>query len=92
MNKRPTYKIHGIKRRELKKELSSLKSYVKSFWQYESLDRDMAYDPDDLDNKKRDVWCKKHLDDKMEEIQKIEEILSIKFDREYKLKRILNVN
>ena len=37
----PTYKIHGTKRRELKKELSKLKSFVKNYWRYYNLDNDM---------------------------------------------------
>ena len=41
MNK-PTYKIHGIERRRLKKELSELKSYVRNFWRYHQLDKDMT--------------------------------------------------
>lgn len=36
------YKIHGKERRELKKELSLLKSSVKKFWYYHQLDKDMA--------------------------------------------------
>lgn len=39
----PTYKIHGIERRQLKKELGELKRYVKNFWYYHQLDKDMTY-------------------------------------------------
>jgi len=38
----PTYKIHGAKRRQLKKELGELKRYIKNFWYYHQLDKDMA--------------------------------------------------
>lgn len=38
----PQYKINGKERRELKKELSKLKSFVKNFWHYHQLDVDMA--------------------------------------------------
>lgn len=38
----PIYKIHGIERRQLKKELGELKRYVKNFWYYHQLDKDMA--------------------------------------------------
>lgn len=41
MNK-PQYKIHGKERRNLKKELSLLKLYVKNFWYYHQLDKDMS--------------------------------------------------
>lgn len=88
----PTYIIHGSERRKLKKELSLLKSYVKSFWRFETLERDMSYDPDDLDYKIKDVWCEQHLKLKNSEIQKLEEKLSKKFNRQYKLERILNIN
>jgi len=37
----PIYKISGQERRELKKELSELKSYAKGFWRYHQLDVDM---------------------------------------------------
>lgn len=38
----PKYKIHGTERRTLKKELRSLKIYVKKFWYYHQLDKDIA--------------------------------------------------
>jgi hypothetical protein len=38
MNESP-FRISGQTRREKKKELSSLKSYVKNFWHYEDIDR-----------------------------------------------------
>jgi hypothetical protein len=38
MNESP-FKISGKERREKKKELSFLKSYVKNFWHYEDIDR-----------------------------------------------------
>lgn len=42
LNNQPTYKIHGEDRRILKKELSELKSFVKNFWYYHQLDKDMC--------------------------------------------------
>lgn len=41
MNK-PTYKIHGSERRQVKKELNKLKRHVKNFWFYHQLDKDMV--------------------------------------------------
>lgn len=38
----PQYKINGVERRKLKKELSELKSLCKSFWYYHQLDKDMS--------------------------------------------------
>lgn len=39
---RPIYKIHGLERRAKKKELSSLKSLVNTFWHWHQMDKDMA--------------------------------------------------
>ena len=38
----PQYQIHGSERRELKKELASLKSYARNFYYYHQLDKDMT--------------------------------------------------
>ncbi len=38
----PIYKISGDARREKKKELSSMKSYVKTFWYWHNMDKDMT--------------------------------------------------
>jgi hypothetical protein len=38
----PTFKVHGTERRQIKKELSELKAFVKNFWYYHQLDKDMA--------------------------------------------------
>jgi hypothetical protein len=38
----PQFKINGIERRDLKKELSKLKSLCKNFWYYHQLDKDMC--------------------------------------------------
>lgn len=38
MNESP-FRISGQERREKKKELSSLKSYVKNFWRWEDIER-----------------------------------------------------
>ena len=37
----PTFKIYGQRRRELKKKLGELKRYVKNFWYFHQLDKDM---------------------------------------------------
>ena len=37
----PTFKIYGKDRRELKKKLGELKSYVRTFWYERQLERDM---------------------------------------------------
>lgn len=38
----PQFKIHGSARRDLKKELNQLKHFVKYYWHYHQLDKDMA--------------------------------------------------
>ena len=42
MNNLPQFAIFGVERRILKKELAGLKSYIKNFWYYHTLDCDMA--------------------------------------------------
>lgn len=42
MNNKPTYKIHGLERRQVKKELSKLKSFVKNYWYFHELEKDMV--------------------------------------------------
>ena len=37
----PTFKIYGQRRRELKKKLGELKRYVKNFWYFHQLEKDM---------------------------------------------------
>lgn len=41
MNNQPTHKIHGKRRHELKKELSWLKFYVKTYWYNHQLEKDI---------------------------------------------------
>jgi hypothetical protein len=38
----PQFKIFGEERRKLKKELSLLKSFIRHFWHYHQLDKDMT--------------------------------------------------
>lgn len=42
MDNKPKYKIHGIERRKVKKDLGELKYFVKNFWFYHQLDKDMT--------------------------------------------------
>jgi len=46
----PTYKIHGVERKRIKKELSELKRFVKDFWYYHQLDKDMSCIDTHLEN------------------------------------------
>lgn len=38
----PQFKIFGSERRKLKKELSELKSFVKNFWHFHQMEKDMS--------------------------------------------------
>ena len=42
MENQPQFKIHGDERRKLKHELAQEKSFLKTFWHYHNLDKDMA--------------------------------------------------
>ena len=68
MNESP-FRISGQERREKKKELSSLKSYVKNFWHYEDIDRVYGGGSDDID-------CRQMIDRAQKEIEELESELS----------------
>jgi hypothetical protein len=81
MNERQ-FKIYGKERRELKKKLSLLKVYYKSFWHYHTMDKDMAmvYGGTDTypmsDEKAKDLY-----DSTGREIKTLEEKLSVPYVR-----------
>lgn len=71
------FKIKGKERRELKKELFSLKSFAKIYWHYHQLEKDMynilnINSPDFLMS---DEDAKKQFDDTNNKILKIEKDL-----------------
>lgn len=68
MNESP-FKISGQERREKKKELSFLKSYVKNFWHYEDIDRAYGGGLDDS-------LCQLRIDEAKKEIEQLESKLS----------------
>ena len=68
MNESP-FKISGQERREKKKELSFLKSYVKNFWHYEDIDRVYGAGLDD-------ILCQLRIDEAKKEIEELESKLS----------------
>lgn len=76
----PTYKIHGLERRVLKKELAELKSFVKNYWYYHQLDKDMyaIYGCDDS-KLLRDKEAQIKLDNTEIKIKQLEERLSVLF-------------
>jgi hypothetical protein len=68
MNESP-FRISGQERREKKKELSFLKSYVKNFWHYEDIDRVYGGGLDDS-------LCQLRIDEAQREIKELESELS----------------
>jgi hypothetical protein len=74
----PTYKISGLERRKVKKELSELKSHVKNFWHYHQLDKDMSSFYGSTNNfPMSDDEAQKRFDRTNEKIKVIEEKLSV---------------
>jgi hypothetical protein len=75
----PIYRINGIERRKLKKELSELKSFLKNYFYYHQLDKDMVsfyggseeYPMSDNDAEKRYIEI-------LSEVKELEERLSVK--------------
>ena len=83
MNESP-FKISGQERREKKKELSFLNSYVKNFWHYEDIDR--AYGGGLEDN-----LCQLRIEEAQKEIEQLESELSesaVAIKREEKLNEL----
>lgn len=74
----PTYKIHGIERRQLKKELGELKRYVKNFWYYHQLDKDMTSFYGSKEGfPMSDDEAQKRVDKAKKQIQELEDRLSV---------------
>ena len=82
MNNNPQFKIFGTERRKLKKELSELKMFVKDFWYYHQMDKDMASFYGGTDTfPMSDENAKEMYDRKVEEIKEIENKLSVSYER-----------
>lgn len=76
----PTYKIHGLERRQLKKELGKLKRYVKNFWYYHQLDKDMTSFYGGKDGfPMSDDEAQKRVDEAKKQIEQLENRLSVLF-------------
>jgi len=77
----PTYKIHGAKRRELKKELGELKRFVKNFWYYHQLDKDMTFFYGGNGNyPMSDEEAQKSVDKANKQIEALEKQLSVLYN------------
>ena len=70
----PQFKIHGKERRIKKKTLSDVKSFVKNFWRFHQLEKDMGC-KHILDDKK----AEKMYNDNCKKIELIELELSIPY-------------
>lgn len=98
MDNQPTYKINGLERRKVKKKLAELKSFVKNFWHYHNLDKDMYsfYSTDNIGlMSDSDANAQLLYDSKIEEIDKItteldEPYKSIADIRNEKIESIVN--
>lgn len=77
MNESP-YKVSGLERRVLKKELSVLKTYVKNFWHYQDIDNVYGGGLTEEECKNTLDKCKKKIEDLEKELS--EPSLSIKRD------------
>ena len=70
----PQFKIYGKARREKKKTLSGIKSFVKNFWRSHQLEKDMGGDYVMSDER-----AEKMYNDKLKRIKQLELELSIKY-------------
>lgn len=76
----PIYKIHGNERRVLKKELSEIKSFIKNFWHYHQMDKDMSnFYGNSGGYPMCDEDAQKIYDKNLNEIKNIEHLLSIPY-------------
>lgn len=73
----PQYKIFGTERRQAKRKLSQLKSYVQNFWHYHQLDKDMSSIYGGTDSYPMpDKMAQQKFDKSNEEVKTLEEQLS----------------
>ena len=72
----PQFKIFCEERRKLKKELSLLKSFVRHFWHYHQLDKDMTQFYGGSENyPMSDDVAKQRYDQDLIKIKQLEELL-----------------
>jgi len=76
MNK-SIYKISGLGRKRLKKELNELKSLKKYFWHFHQLDKDMAsfYNTKNKHFPASDIQAQKKYDELISKIENLEQQL-----------------
>ena len=72
----PQFKIHGNARREKKKELFELKTFLKNFWFDHQMDKDMASFYGSTDTfPMSDEKAQKMFDEKSKQMEKLEKEL-----------------
>ena len=77
----PQFKIFGDERRVVKKELGELKRYVRYFWHYHQLDKDMAsFYGGREDYPMSDEKAQMKFDTANEKIKVLEEKLAVPFE------------
>ena len=75
----PIYRINGIERRKLKKELSQLKSFLKNYFYYHQLDKDMvSFYGESEQYPMSDNEAEKRYIEILSEVKELEERLSVK--------------
>jgi hypothetical protein len=75
----PIYRINGIERRKLKKELSELKSFLKNYFHYHQLDKDMvSFYGESEQYPMSDNEAEKRYIEILSEVKELEERLSVK--------------
>lgn len=75
----PIYRINGIERRKLKKELSELKSFLKNYFYYHQLDKDMvSFYGESEQYPMSDNEAEKRYIEILSEVKELEERLSVK--------------
>lgn len=71
------FKISGKERRKVKKELSELKSFMKSFWHEHQMEKDMSSFYGGSDMVMEDDVAKELYDKTMKQIKTLEESLKM---------------
>lgn len=76
----PQFKIHGLERRQVKKEVGELKRYVKYFWHYHQLDKDMSIGIKPSNGyPMSDELAQKKFDDATKQIKEMEDKLIVPY-------------
>jgi hypothetical protein len=76
------FKIYGLERKKLKKEVSELRSFLKDFWFHHQMDKDMSSFYGGSDNyPMTDENAKEMFKNSTEELGRLEKLLSEKYEK-----------